>query len=405
MKFSFIIPAYNNKRLLANTLLALNMQKGYGVGDYEVIVIDDGSPERLFDYIKEVPWNYQLKYIYIDRLPSSCRAGARNKGLEIAIGKVVIFIDSDMLVNENYLSEVERYFKVDENICLMSTRLYADREIQSSEIVVKTVFNKYNFKGCRVKHLENRHVVFNSSSYNANVLKTPWLFTYSCNLAVSRKNLEMVGGFDENYKGWGYEDVDLGYRLYKRGIKIVINHKMEAIHQYHGDSSVFFSWSHNKFNQIRSNEDYFYEKYREIEQIIPFYYKRERFYIFQKFRLHTFVSKKSRSRKTYKLSLKNNSEFEKILKMLEEKASIKGEKSLIYIYDYMENTNIDILIQLYNSSSCMIRYYPISRCGKSLSIVVISLLYMFLRALFGVNLILKESIQKFIGKGQQRQLG
>jgi GT2 family glycosyltransferase len=405
LKFSFIIPAYNNKKLLAHTLLALNMQKGYGISDYEVIVVDDGSPERLFDFIKEVPRNYQLKYIYLDRTPSSCRAGARNRGLEIAMGRVVIFIDSDMLVNENYLSEVERCFKVEENICVMSTRLYADREIEASEIVDKSVFSAYRFKSCKINHLENRHVVFNKSSYNANVLKTPWLFAYSCNLAVLRKNLEMLEGFDETYKGWGYEDVDLGYRLHKKGIKIVINHKMEAIHQYHGESSVFFSWSPNKFNQNKSNEDYFFGMYREIEDVIPYFYKRDRFYIIQKFRLHTYVSKKFKSNKTYKIKLERSSDLEKVFRILQEKVSIKNKNCLIKIYDYMENTDIDMLIQLYDNSSCMVRYYPVSRGGKSLSITTVSILYMFLRALFGINLILKESMHKFIGNGEQRQLG
>ncbi|HEX9060021.1 MAG TPA: galactosyltransferase-related protein, partial [Clostridia bacterium] len=229
--------------------------------------------------------------------------------------------------------------------------------------------------------------------------------TYSCNLAVLRKNLEMIGGFDESYKGWGYEDVDLGYRLHKKGIKIVINHKMEAIHQYHGDSSVFFSWSANKFDQIRNNEDYFLEKHKEVEEIIPFFYKRERFYIFQKFRLHTFVSKKFKRRKTYKMQLKGKSDFEKILKMLKEKKASKNKNSLIYVYDHMGNTNIDMLIQLYESSCCMIRYYPVSRCGKSLSIVIISLLYMFLRALFGFNLIFRNAFKSLLQRERKDSIG
>jgi GT2 family glycosyltransferase len=380
LKFSFIIPAYNNKKLLANTLIALNMQKGYGIDDYEVIVVDDGSPERLIDFVKHIPRNYRLNYIYLDRTVSSCRAEARNKGIAMAKGKIAIFIDSDMIVDENYLSEVERCFDLEENICLISTRLYANREIEDSEILSKTVFNTFRFKNCNINYLENRHVVFSNSSYNANALKTPWLFVYSCNMAVLRKNIVKIGGFDESYKGWGYEDIDLGYRLYKNGVKIVINHKLEAIHQYHGETALFFSWSIDKSKQLKSNRGDFFERFKEIEEFAPFLYIRKRFYFLQKFKESTFVSlnffalKNRGYFKTYKIFLREVSQLKDIKEKLENINS-QNQYSLICIYDYVENSDLDIWIQLLKSSKCLVRYYPNSRGGENIKIAMFSYFY------------------------------
>ncbi|HEY9059756.1 MAG TPA: glycosyltransferase [Pseudobacteroides sp.] len=381
LKFSFIIPAYNNKNLLANTLIALNMQKGYGIGDYEVIVVDDGSPERLIDFVSHIPQNYRLEYIYLDRTLSSCRAEARNKGISMAKGYIVIFLDSDMIVNENYLSEVERGFNLEQNICLISTRLYANREIEAPEIINKTVFNTFRFKDCKINYIENRHVVFNNSSYNASTVKTPWLFVYSCNMAVLKKNIQKIGGFDESYKGWGYEDIDLGYRLYKNGVKIVINHKMEAIHQYHGETALFFSWSMDKSKQLKNNKWDFLERHKEIEEVAPLLYKKRRFYLLQKFQESTFVSlnffglKKPDHCKTCKIFLTKSSKIKDIREMLHQKLTFSNDNNLICIYDYLENSDLDIWIQLIESSKCMVRYYPRSRSGKNFKIAVFSFLY------------------------------
>ena len=65
MKFTVIMPTYNNAELLRNTLEALNYQEGYDENDYEVVVVDDGSSIDTYSYIKGINKNYKLKYYYI----------------------------------------------------------------------------------------------------------------------------------------------------------------------------------------------------------------------------------------------------------------------------------------------------------------------------------------------------
>lgn len=384
IKFSIVIPAYNNKEVLSNTLTALNLQKGYGMEDYEVIVVDDGSPEKLIDSIREIPVNYTLNYLYLERTPNSCRASARNKGLAKAVGEIVIFLDSDMVVDANYLKEIDRCFKMDKNICLIATRFYIDKPIEADNIRNQTLFDTYKFKKCGLNNFESRHIVFDMAAYNMSILKTPWLFVFSCNMAVLKKNLEAVGGFDDSYKGWGHEDIDLGYKLHKSGVKIVQNTKIEAVHQYHGETALFFSWSVDKFWQNQGNEDYFFEKNHEIEKIIPYFYENTP-YLFRKFKLNFFVTKEFKADKKYRIKVKQPEEVKRKLKAI----AASGVKSKVYIYDSLENSDLDIYIQLFESENCHIRYYPKSRKGKKMEFAVYSLLYMILRASFGVYLAFK----------------
>ena len=51
MKFTVVMPTYNNRELLRNTLEALNYQEGYDENDYEVVVVDDGSSVDTYSYI------------------------------------------------------------------------------------------------------------------------------------------------------------------------------------------------------------------------------------------------------------------------------------------------------------------------------------------------------------------
>jgi glycosyltransferase involved in cell wall biosynthesis len=53
-RFSFVIPTYQNKNLIRNTLEALNRQKDFPYEDYEVIVVDDGSSDGTGEVLDRV---------------------------------------------------------------------------------------------------------------------------------------------------------------------------------------------------------------------------------------------------------------------------------------------------------------------------------------------------------------
>jgi len=232
MRFSFVIPTYNKREFLKRTLAALNPQAGYGRKDYEVIVVDDGSSEDVLGHIKKVNSNYPLNYIYLDRSALSCRSRSRNYGLKAARGKYVIFIDDDMLLGTDYLAQLDRYYEQDPELVIVGTRINCPVE-QMQPLDPQAIKQKAFTPQYAERMLEERHVTFNSLSYNLQAQKYPWMMSSTCNLCVPKKQLMRIGGFDESFLKWGFEDMELGYRLHTGGSRFVVNSKLPAFHQEH----------------------------------------------------------------------------------------------------------------------------------------------------------------------------
>lgn len=94
IKLSIIIPAYNAEPYIFELMKCLDKQM---TDDVEVILIDDGSKIALmFDY----PW---LKSV---RQKNSGISSARNRGIEMAQGEIIAFLDADDLVASNYIAYI-----------------------------------------------------------------------------------------------------------------------------------------------------------------------------------------------------------------------------------------------------------------------------------------------------------
>jgi len=90
---SFIVPAYNEERLLGATLLALHAAARSTGEPYEVIVADDGSTDRT----AAVAEGSGARVVRIARRQI---AAARNAGARAALGDCLVFVDADTIVDE-----------------------------------------------------------------------------------------------------------------------------------------------------------------------------------------------------------------------------------------------------------------------------------------------------------------
>lgn len=258
--YSFVIPAYNNKKQLCNCLEALNKLLAVEKQTYEAIVIDDGSDDSLYRYIRDIPRQYRLHYKYLTRNSDSCRARTRNAGWQQARGSLIIFLDSDILVRPDYLSEINKCFHYGLNQLVVGMRIMIPEPVNSTEIIDGSVFEKYQFLQDDPRRWEIRHRIFNSFSHNMSCYKYPWLFVHSHNMVVPRYWLNKVNGFDEGFKGWGHEDIELGYRLQQEELKIVLNTNMEVLHQYHS-SPVRDDVDNGFMKDLERNCRYFLDKH------------------------------------------------------------------------------------------------------------------------------------------------
>ena len=67
-------------------------------------------------------------------------------------------------------------------------------------------------------------------------MSMPWVLQHTGNLSVPRQALLDVGGLDDGFKGWGLEDLELCYRLFRAGLRPVVDRAAVSYHQAHPTS-------------------------------------------------------------------------------------------------------------------------------------------------------------------------
>lgn len=259
LKYSIVIPVYNNKKNVMNTLTCISLLKTENRFEFETILVDDGSSDGLKDVIHIFDGLLDLQFVRLERNTHSCRARARNMGWARARGKYVVLIDSDILVKPDYLLQVDRYFAKNENQILVGNRIHID-PITIDDVERGDLFERNRFDANDFSNIDFRYLVFSSESFNAKVIPDAWLFGYSCNLAISKKWLIATEGFDEKYIDWGLEDIDLAYRLSLLGVTLTINPFLEVLHQATGHRDDI-SIGVEKRKGYLQNVDYFLKRY------------------------------------------------------------------------------------------------------------------------------------------------
>lgn len=100
-KLSIIVPLYNSERFLPKCLESL-LEQDISKEEYEIILVDDGSP----DDSRNIAGEYASRYsnIIVLSQPNKGTSGARNTGLRRATGKYVYFVDPDDYVLKNSIA-------------------------------------------------------------------------------------------------------------------------------------------------------------------------------------------------------------------------------------------------------------------------------------------------------------
>src|ERR1700675_1256078 len=106
-RVSVIIPCYNTARFVAQALESVFAQI---YSDYEVVVVNDGSPDTVELERVLAPWADRIVYVKTD---NNGLAGARNNGIRVARGEFIALLDSDDAYDLNYLDAQIR--ALDEN--------------------------------------------------------------------------------------------------------------------------------------------------------------------------------------------------------------------------------------------------------------------------------------------------
>lgn len=351
VKFSVVIPTFNKPGILGVTLKYLNQQRRFR-NDFEVIVIDDGSPDNrtreTFLNLKDQVC-YNLQYVYLERTSDSCASKARNSGISRATGEIVIFLDDDILVNEDFLAENARFHDIYDCLFVIGYRRFLNREItdrlcSEPDLLPPWVLTENSIE-------EPRHIVFkNHFTFNMSTSTRPWFFAFSCILSVKRKSIAAINGyFDEDYKEWGIEDLDFGYQFFINGYPVVVNPRLETYHQYHGADRM----ESKKWQSIRINDHIFREKH-------GFFCMREMIDDVKKIEITNRVEELNKGNVRTKIYILRNETQTENLKKSVLKEIAQDHKFQAVIFDEV-NSNLDLWIQLVKcKTECPLMYYPAS---------------------------------------------
>ncbi|MCE9537889.1 MAG: glycosyltransferase family 2 protein, partial [Bacteroidetes bacterium] len=182
---------------------------------YEVIVIDDASVDDSIVFI-------QQQYPDIKLLVNESNKGFSptiNKGIFAAQHELVLALNSDVQLKENYFIDQLKYFEALDTFGVMGKII----DLNGSEIQDGAKYPKTGVKGIKT--------TFNYIPLTeTNEMWLPSFFLSGANALMNREKLWQLGGFDELYAPYYYEDADLGIRAWRVGWKCYFEPQSVCMH-------------------------------------------------------------------------------------------------------------------------------------------------------------------------------
>jgi len=204
VELTALLTTYNRASLLEQVLRSFTSQS-LAANRYELVIIDDGSEDHTASVVSEFKASLPIRYFF---QPNAGLAAARNHGLAVSQAPVILFMDDDDTIESATLAEhVEKHqiYPEPEVAVLGFTRLDSDiAHDPLMHFVTEISGLLFSYRDT----CENKFLGFERF----------WGGRISC----KREFILTSGGFNVVFR-FGCEDIELGYRLSRRGLKILYN--------------------------------------------------------------------------------------------------------------------------------------------------------------------------------------
>lgn len=195
LPISVIVPTYNNLPVLKQCLNALLVQK-LSPFEYEIIVINDGSNDGSIEYLTDLQQDhFNLNCHHFSQ--NQGRVDARNQGIKMSRGELLVFVDSDIIVIEEFL------------------KAHLETHQQSHQAII-----------CQGPVILTQDLAHPTTTQWHPLTDFSRAFFATGNVSIKKEHLLKAGLFDPQFKEYGWEDLELGVRLKKIGI--VLKHHPQA---------------------------------------------------------------------------------------------------------------------------------------------------------------------------------
>lgn len=234
---SIIIPSYNGIELLKESLPSIMNSIDLNSG-HEIIVVDDGSKDNTIPFLAE-----SFPQIKIVSLKENCGfAKASMAGIFQSRNKFIALINNDVIVEPNFLPPLLDNF-IEKDVFAMGPKVLKIKNKGHYHLRSKVCF-----KRGEIEIIKNKEVSGDT-------------FYVSGGMGVFDKDIFLqLGGFDDLYHPFYWEDVDICYRALKKGYKIlyepdsIIYHKDQGtiVFSKEGRFALFFAKMYARIIQERN---------------------------------------------------------------------------------------------------------------------------------------------------------
>jgi len=169
-------------------------------------VVDDGSTDRTRDIVRE-----RFPHAILLEQNHQGPGAARNLGAKRAKGEVLVFTDADIIADVDLLARHAATHAEHKRLIAV-----VGQEVQVDSLE--------EYEGVRHVGAERRTLHPDTRK------RLSWLYFLTGNASVPREILMQVGLFDEEFTGYGHEDLELGYRLWCHGVPIHYNARAVNFH-------------------------------------------------------------------------------------------------------------------------------------------------------------------------------
>ena len=211
-RVSIVIPVYGKPLLTFTCLRSVHARTA--AGTFEVIVVDDASPEAIEGALGVV------EGVRFERNPNNLGfIGSCNRGAELARGELVVFLNNDTIVTEGWLEALLRVFELRDDAGMAGAKLiYPDGRLQEAGGIVWNDGSAWNF---------GRNEDPDAPAFN--YLREADYVSGAC-IAIRAGLFREIGGFDTRYAPAYYEDTDLAFAVRATGLRVYYQPDCVIVH-------------------------------------------------------------------------------------------------------------------------------------------------------------------------------
>lgn len=222
---SVIIPSYNSKAFIKDAIESVCNQTYQHT---EIIVVDDGSADNSYDYLKQIQNEFSFKLI---QQKNQGPGVARNNGIKSAKGQYLCFLDSDdqLMVGslEKRLQLLEKYPEVD--LVFTDLKRLDNRDKPGYEFLKSRDFLKKFRKAVAIHKSHN--VIFNDKYFDCAIQYFPFIWTST--VMIRSEVVNRIGYFHPHWRG--SEDIDYWLRIARQGTIAYIDEALTEWHHYYSN--------------------------------------------------------------------------------------------------------------------------------------------------------------------------